>query len=41
MPLHQKYGLPATTRASFYLYNTKEEVDLLGMGLEKVKRMFA
>jgi cysteine desulfurase / selenocysteine lyase len=41
MPLHQKYDLPATTRASFYLYNTKEEVDLLGMGLEKVKRMFA
>jgi cysteine desulfurase / selenocysteine lyase len=40
MPLHQKYELPATTRASFYLYNTKEEVDLLADGLEKVKRMF-
>jgi cysteine desulfurase / selenocysteine lyase len=40
MPLHQKYDLPATTRASFYLYNTKEEVDLLADGLEKVKRMF-
>jgi cysteine desulfurase / selenocysteine lyase len=41
MPLHQKYNLPATTRASFYLYNTKEEVDRLADGLEKVKRMFA
>jgi cysteine desulfurase / selenocysteine lyase len=41
MPLHQKYGLPATTRASFYLYNSKEEVDLLADSLEKVKRMFA
>ncbi len=29
MPLHDKFGLPATARASFYLYNTKEEVDHL------------
>ncbi|MEJ5203686.1 MAG: cysteine desulfurase, partial [Anaerolineales bacterium] len=27
MPLHDKFNLPATTRASFYLYNTKEEID--------------
>jgi cysteine desulfurase/selenocysteine lyase len=40
MPLHQKLGLPATTRASFYLYNTKDEVDLLAAGLEKVKQLF-
>lgn len=40
MPLHEKFGLPATTRASLYLYNTKEEIDLLVQGLEKVKRMF-
>lgn len=40
-PLHLKYGLPATTRASFYLYNTKDEVDLLINGLEKVKKTFA
>lgn len=40
MPLHQRFGLAATTRASFYLYNTKEEVDLLAAGLEKVKRLF-
>jgi len=26
-PLHEKFGIPATTRASFYLYSTKEEVD--------------
>lgn len=41
MPLHERYHLPATTRASFYLYNTHEEVDRLVIGLEKVKRMFA
>jgi len=40
-PLHLRYGLPATTRASFYLYNTREEVDLLINGLEKVKKTFA
>lgn len=40
MPLHDKLKLPATTRASFYLYNTKEEVDLLVNGLEKVKKVF-
>ncbi len=40
MPLHQIYNLPATTRASFYLYNTKEEVDVLMAGLQEVKRLF-
>jgi len=40
MPLHQRFGLPATTRASFYLYNTKEEVDILAAGIEKVKQLF-
>jgi cysteine desulfurase/selenocysteine lyase len=40
MPLHERYNLPATTRASFYLYNTREEVDRLVEGLEKVKKMF-
>lgn len=39
-PLHEKYGIPATSRASFYLYNTKEEVDLLVNGLYKVKELF-
>jgi len=40
MPLHEKYNIPATTRASFYLYNTKREVDLLIDGLYKVKKYF-
>ena len=39
-PLHEKYGIPATSRASFYLYNTKEEVDMLVNGLYKVKELF-
>ncbi len=40
-PLHEKFGIPATSRASFYLYSTKEEVDLLVNGLYKVKEKFA
>lgn len=40
MPLHERYQLPATTRASFYLYSTLEEVDRLVNGLEKVKKLF-
>lgn len=39
-PLHEKFGIPATSRASFYLYSTKEEVDLLVSGIYKVKEMF-
>ncbi len=41
MPLHEKFNLPATTRASFYLYNTMEEVDCLVDGIYKVKTIFA
>ena len=40
MPLHEKFGLPATTRASFYLYTQKEEIDLLVKGIQNVKRIF-
>lgn len=40
MPLHEKFNLPATTRASFYLYNLKEEVDHLVEGIYKVKTIF-
>jgi len=40
MPLHEKYGLPASSRASFYLYNRVDEVDRLVEGIYKVKRMF-
>jgi len=39
-PLHEKFGIQATSRASFYLYSTKEEVDLLVNGIYKVKEMF-
>ncbi len=35
-PLHKRLGLVATTRASFYLYNTKEEADRLAEALERV-----
>jgi cysteine desulfurase/selenocysteine lyase len=40
MPLHDRYGLPATSRASFYLYNVHEDVDRLIDGLYKVKKLF-
>jgi cysteine desulfurase/selenocysteine lyase len=40
MPLHQRFNLPATTRASFYLYSNFEDVDLLVKGLEKVQETF-
>ncbi len=41
MPLHEKFGIPATTRASFYVYNTRQEIDLLVDSLYKVKKLFA
>lgn len=40
MPLHDKFKLPATSRASFYLYNTPQEVDALVAGLYRVKKIF-
>ncbi|MCX2818972.1 SufS family cysteine desulfurase [Haladaptatus sp. F3-133] len=40
-PLMREMGVPATTRASFYLYNTYEEVDALVEGIETVKEVFA
>ncbi len=39
-PLHERYGIPASTRASFYLYSTRQEVDALIQGLYKVKTVF-
>lgn len=35
------FGVPATARASFYLYNTTEDVDRLVDGLQEVRRIFA
>lgn len=40
MPLHEKFGIPASARASFYLYNTHEEVDKLAEALYTVRRVF-
>jgi cysteine desulfurase / selenocysteine lyase len=40
MPLHNRLGLAATTRASFYVYNQKQEVDRLIEGLLKVNKVF-
>lgn len=39
-PLHRLLDVPATTRASLYLYNIPEEIDRLVSGLDKAKRMF-
>lgn len=41
MPLHQRYNVVASTRASFYLYNTFEEIDRLVEALYRVKELFA
>ncbi len=40
MPLHQKLNLPATSRASFYLYNTFDEVTKLVAALHKAQKLF-
>ena len=40
-PVMQRYGIPATTRASFAMYNTRAEVDALVAGIHKVLEVFA
>lgn len=40
-PIMQRFGIPATARASFAFYNTKEEVDALVNGIRKVQEVFA
>lgn len=40
-PLTRKLGVPATTRASFYLYNTTEDVDALIQGIRSAQKYFA
>jgi len=40
MPLHDRYRIPASTRASYYLYNSVAEVDKLIAGLTKIVKMF-
>ena len=39
-PLHCALGVPATTRASFYLYTTRDEIDALVEGIRYVQRFF-
>jgi cysteine desulfurase/selenocysteine lyase len=39
-PLMRRLGVPATVRASFYLYNTADEVDALAAGLARCREMF-
>ena len=39
-PLMDHYGVPATARASFYVYNTEDEVDKLAEALLKAQRVF-
>lgn len=38
-PVMQRFGIPATARASFGLYNTREEVDALVAGIRKVQEV--
>ncbi len=40
MPLHERYGIPASARASFYLYTTFQEIDALVEALEQAKAVF-
>ncbi len=40
MPLMKRFGVPATARASFAFYNTKEEIDHLVKGLDRVREVF-
>jgi cysteine desulfurase/selenocysteine lyase len=40
MPLHERFNLPATSRASFYLYNQTQEIDQLVRAIYQVKDLF-
>ena len=40
-PLHDKLGVPASTRASFYVYNTRDEVDALIDAVDDARQLFA
>lgn len=40
-PVMDRFGLPATTRASFYVYNVDEDVDRLVAGLHRVRQIFS
>lgn len=40
MPVMQRFGVPATARASLAFYNTREEIDVLGGAITKAREMF-
>jgi cysteine desulfurase/selenocysteine lyase len=40
MPVMQRFGVPATTRASFAFYNTAEEIDVLVRAIHRVLKVF-
>jgi cysteine desulfurase/selenocysteine lyase len=40
MPLHERFDLAATARASFNVYTIPEEIDALAVGLREVQRIF-
>ncbi len=40
MPLHKRLGVAASSRASYYFYNTLEEIDQLGIALRDAQRIF-
>jgi cysteine desulfurase/selenocysteine lyase len=40
MPVMQRFGVPATARASFAFYNTIEEIDVLVHAIERVLKVF-
>jgi cysteine desulfurase/selenocysteine lyase len=41
MPLHEHLGISASTRASFYIYNTLDEVSRLATGLQNARKMLS
>lgn len=40
-PIMQRFNIPATSRASFAFYNTKDEIDILTAGIRSVQKVFA
>jgi cysteine desulfurase/selenocysteine lyase len=40
-PVMERYRVPATTRASFYLYNQIEDIDVLVASIKKVQKIFS
>ncbi len=41
MPLHTRLGISSSCRVSFYIYNTKQDIDRLIKSLQKAKKLFS